>query len=225
MDPAGVALNPIAFIASCAGAGLLLALAVRVAPWGRLTANDLAHVFFGSTFALTVLWTIRASLDQGFAFHLLGTAGLALVVGPALALIGGAVVVAATSLLGATSFSTAPLVFLLDVALPVTVMALVLRVAEARLPRNLFVYLFVAAFFGSALAMAVASLAVLGSLAAVGRIERSAAYEEFAPYIVYLAFGEATLTGMLITLGVIYRPRWIATYDIDRYLPHKPRDP
>jgi len=38
-----------------------------------------------------------------------------------------------------------------------------------------------------------------------------------------LAFGEATLTGMLLTLGVIYRPRWIATYDIDRYLPRPTR--
>ena len=225
MDPSGVALNPAAFIVSCAGAILLLAVAVRVAPWGRLATNDLAHVFLGSTFAVVLLWSIRASIDAGFVFHLLGTAGLALVVGPALALIGGAIVVAATMFLAGTPLAAAPLVFLLDVALPVTVMALVLRIAEARLPRNLFVYLFVAAFFGSALAMAAASLAALGSLAAVGRIERSPAYEEFAPYIVYLAFGEATLTGMLVTLGVIYRPRWIATYDVDRYLPREPRDP
>jgi len=194
-------LTPLAFIVSGAGAGLLLALAVRIAPWRRLRSNDLTHVFLGSTFALILLWSIRASVDAGFAFHLLGTAGLALVVGPALALVGGAIVVIVTSLIQAIPLST----------------------VESRLPANLFVYLFVAGFFGAGLAMAAAAFAALGSLAAVARIARESAFAEFAPYIVYLAFGEATLTGMLLTLGVIYRPRWIATYDIDRYLPRPTR--
>jgi uncharacterized membrane protein len=32
----------------------------------------------------------------------------------------------------------------------------------------------------------------------------------------YLAFGEATATGMVLTLAVVYRPQWIATFDDDR---------
>jgi uncharacterized membrane protein len=223
MDPVGMPLTPLAFIVSGAGAGLLLALAVRIAPWRRLRSNDLTHVFLGSTFALILLWSIRASVDAGFAFHLLGTAGLALVVGPALALVGGAIVVIVTSLIQAIPLSTVPVAFLLEVALPVMIVTLVLRIVESRLPANLFVYLFVAGFFGAGLAMAAAAFAALGSLAAVARIARESAFAEFAPYIVYLAFGEATLTGMLLTLGVIYRPRWIATYDIDRYLPRPTR--
>jgi uncharacterized membrane protein len=38
------------------------------------------------------------------------------------------------------------------------------------------------------------------------------------PYLIYLAFGEATLSGMVLTLAVVYRPRWVATFDDARYI-------
>ena len=43
-------------------------------------------------------------------------------------------------------------------------------------------------------------------------------FGEYTPYLVYLAFGEATLTGMLVTLAVVYRPQWVATFDDARYI-------
>ncbi len=33
-----------------------------------------------------------------------------------------------------------------------------------------------------------------------------------------LAFGEATLTGMIVTLAVVYKLQWVATFDDARYL-------
>jgi hypothetical protein len=43
-------------------------------------------------------------------------------------------------------------------------------------------------------------------------------FGEYVPYLLYLAFGEATLTGMALTLMVVYRPQWVATFDDARYL-------
>jgi len=43
-------------------------------------------------------------------------------------------------------------------------------------------------------------------------------FGQYFPYFVYLAFGEATVTGMLTTLLVVYRPGWVATFDDARYL-------
>jgi uncharacterized membrane protein len=34
----------------------------------------------------------------------------------------------------------------------------------------------------------------------------------------YLGLGEAMLTGMLVTLAVVYRPQWVATFDDERYI-------
>jgi len=44
------------------------------------------------------------------------------------------------------------------------------------------------------------------------------AFGERAPFLIYLAFGEGTLTGMILTLLVVYRPEWVATFDDRRYL-------
>jgi uncharacterized circularly permuted ATP-grasp superfamily protein len=45
-------------------------------------------------------------------------------------------------------------------------------------------------------------------------------FGEYVPYLVYLAFGEATVTGMALTLAVVYRPQWVATFDD---ADHRPR--
>jgi uncharacterized membrane protein len=42
--------------------------------------------------------------------------------------------------------------------------------------------------------------------------------EQLLPLLINLAFGEATVTGMVITLLVVYRPTWVATYEEARYL-------
>ncbi|HVB49982.1 MAG TPA: hypothetical protein VNF69_16515 [Burkholderiales bacterium] len=42
--------------------------------------------------------------------------------------------------------------------------------------------------------------------------------DNFLPYALLLAFGEALLTGTLITVFVVYRREWVATFDDARWL-------
>jgi uncharacterized membrane protein len=79
------------------------------------------------------------------------------------------------------------------------------------------VYFFVVAFFGSGLAMAGSGLVASVALV-LGAGQPNALFDEYLPYLLYLAFGEATVTGMLMTLIVVYRPSWVATFDDKRYL-------
>ena len=37
-----------------------------------------------------------------------------------------------------------------------------------------------------------------------------------------MGFGEATLTGMLLTLLVVYRPAWVATFNDAHYFKDRP---
>jgi uncharacterized membrane protein len=98
-------------------------------------------------------------------------------------------------------------------ALPVAVTWATLRLAERRLPPNFFVYVFVVAFFGAALSLLAAGLA--GALVLTLGAGRPAelVFGDYVPYLVYLAFGEATLNGMALTLLVVYRPHWVASFD------------
>lgn len=64
-------------------------------------------------------------------------------------------------------------------------------------------------------------------IAATGFVALSGTYpldyllEEYLPYFFLISFSEAFITGMLITMMVIYKPEWVATFDDRRYLQNK----
>ena len=92
-------------------------------------------------------------MGEGFTFHLLGVAALTLIAGPALALVGSAIVVTILMLVKGGVWASAALAWCTMAALPVAVTWATLRFAERRLPPNFFVYVFVVAFFGAALSL------------------------------------------------------------------------
>ena len=55
-------------------------------------------------------------------------------------------------------------------------------------------------------------------IAATGAMDAAVLFGDYVPYLLYLAFAEGTLTGMVLTLAVVYRPQWVATFDDARYL-------
>lgn len=204
-------------LAAWAAALPLLALAAWKAPWRAAAAGPAAHVWPAALAALVALWSIRGSVEPHFAFHLSGIAALALASGPWLALVGGAVVVAATFALGGAPWANAGVAWLAGVALPAGVVLAILAATRRWLPPNFFIYAIVVAFFGGAasyLAIGLAGAAVL--VGALG-VEPGLAFGDYLIYVGTLAFGEATLTGMVLSLAAVYRPAWVATFDPDRY--------
>ena len=196
----------------------ILFAAARVAPWERFGASELVHVWYGAIFGLIVLWNIRATVGEGFTFHLSGVAALTLLVGAPLALLGTAIAVAVEVAVRDAPWVNAALAWLAMAAPPVAVTWVVWRCAERVLPPNFFVYVFVVAFFGAALSLIAAAL--VGAIAFTAGAGRPAdvVFGEYLPYLAYLAFGEGTMTGMILTLAVVYRPQWVATFDDARYL-------
>jgi uncharacterized membrane protein len=196
----------------------VVALALRRAPWSRFAESEPVHVWYGTIFSVVVLWNVQATVGEGFRFHLLGIAAFALLAGPALALVGGAVAIVAQIALTDGLWANAGLAYVTMVALPVATVSLVLRTSERRLPPNFFVYVFVVAFFGCGLSLAAAGIAGAGALAWGAGRPAELVFGEYVPYFIYLAFGEATVSGMLLTLAVVYRPQWVATFDDARYI-------
>ncbi len=199
-------------------AAVIVARAVQIAPWRRFSASEPVHVWYGAILFVLMLWSLQATVGEGFTFHLLGVTALTLIVGPALALVGAAVAVALLLAVHGGLWVNAGVAFVTMAAVPVTVTRLVLRFAESRLPPNFFIYVFVVAFFGAGLAYVLAGVAGAAVLALGAGLSAAVVFGEYAPYLVYLAFGEATLTGMVLTLAVVYRPHWVATFDDARYL-------
>jgi uncharacterized membrane protein len=205
------------WIAHVVFAGVAIGAILR-ARWSRLASNTQSHLWLGSCVALIAVWSIHPGLLRGIDFHLLGATALTLMFGPHLAILCLALVIAAVAFTGHLAWESFSLNALLLAAFPVGVSHLTLRAAERLLPRNFFIYVFVVAFFGAALAMSVSGLASAGLVALFGTPDAAHMAGQFLPYCLLLGFAEATLTGMVITLMVVYRPHWVGTFDDARYL-------
>ena len=90
--------------------------------------------------------------------------------------------------------------------MPVAVSWALLRAVERWLPTHLFVYLFVAAFFGAAAALLATGLAASALLGAAGVYSFDYLRTEYIPWFLLMGWAEAFTTGAAITLMVVYRP-------------------
>ncbi len=213
--PVGV---PVAWIwiANAALAAIVVFAAWR-APWARLATNEGSHVFLGAIVALSLLWMMSGRLGAAVQFHLLGATLAYLMFGLPLAVIAMTAVALIAGATGTVPWATVALTALVSGVLPAAIAYGILRVTEAKLPANLFIYVFVAAFFGAAVAMVLSS-ACAALLIAAGLPPGKMNAPEWLPMFILLGFGEATLTGMLAALFVVYCPTWIRTFRDERYL-------
>lgn len=199
----------LAFVAAIAGS-------LARADWSRLRASEQNHAFFGAVVAVALLWTIGSSVGP-VRFHLLGATLLYLMFGLPLALVGTTLAAVATTLATDHDWIAIAGRVLVAGALPALVSHVVRRAAEARLPANFFVYVFVVGFLGGGLAM-LATVAAVASSLALAALAAGPQSDAWTALALMLAFAEATLTGMLITLFVVYKPGWVGTFDDARYL-------
>jgi uncharacterized membrane protein len=195
----------------------VLLWAIWTAPWSRFVSEG-NNVWFGAILGLALLWSIKASLASGLVFHLLGVSLLTLMAGPQLALVGAAMVVAIATVLRDGLWASFALDVVATGAVPVMVTVGVLRAAERWLTPNFFIYIFVAGFFGPALGMFAAGIIASAIAVLAGALPAAVVSEQFLPYLIFLGLGEATVTGMLLTLLVAYKPAWVSTFDDARYL-------
>ncbi len=198
--------------------GALLGYAVLRAPWARLERSENLHVFLGSAVALLLVWSLKAGINPGLDFHLLGGTLFTLMFGWELALVGVSLV-----MLGFTAFSGADwmsfsLNILLMGALPVLVTQGMLWLALRYLPHHFFIYVIVNAYLCGGLAMGLtvvvgSTLLVLSGTYSFAKIAN--AYLPFAPFMI---FAEGFFSGMLAAGMALMRPEWITTFDDRRYL-------
>lgn len=200
---------------------LLFARSVWRAPWKRFRESEQSNLWLGMVVLLVLVWSLKAGVKPGLALHLLGANVFMLAFGPHLAFIGLSMVTLGITLNGAAgTFAYAANALLLAGA-PVLLSYYLFRILSTRLPQHFFIYIFVNGFISAGLVIigvGVLSTAVLGM---AGAYPWDYLLEEYFPYYFLLAFSESWLSGMLITLFVVYRPQWVVTFDDSRYLTGK----
>lgn len=205
-------------------AAALIAIVVLVLAGLRIDWRALVHsgprlnALLGFAVIMTLLWSLRAGVLPGLNLHLLGAMAACLMFGPRLALFALALVLTGISLNGAVEWAAWPINFIVMGVVPVLVAQALRALVERFLPGHFFVYIFVMAFAGAALVILFTGLFATLMLFAAGAYTWSQLTAEYLPYFLLLAFSEAWISGAVVTMMVVYRPEWVATFDDQRYL-------
>lgn len=200
---------------------LLFVLAVSKAPWSRLKDSESLNLWFGMIVLLTLIWSIKAGVKPGLSLHLLGATLFTLCFGWQLAFVGLSLVLAGITLNGAAGYFAYATNALLLAGVSVGVSHLVCHLVDRHLPKHFFVFIFANGFFGAALTMIAVGMVSTLLMGLAEIYDFGYLTSEYLPYFLLLGFSEAWLSGMLITLFVVYRPSWVFSFNDSFYFAKK----
>jgi len=192
--------------------------ALRAAPWRAfLASSKLQHVFLGASSALFLMWIFEVGVRPALGFHFLCVTVYTLMFGWSLGVIGVSLIMTGVTVMSGDWTALAMNTLLLGI-LPVSISYGVYSLVYRYLPRHLFIYIFLCAFFNAMLAagaavLALATLLVLTETYAFARIS-----QDYLPYLPLYLFPEGLLNGMTTMALIGLRPDWLKTYDDDIYL-------
>ena len=195
---------------------LLWQLLVRTR-WAMLAERRNLNVFLGASVVILSLWLIKTGVRPGLNFHMLGATALTLMFRPWFALLSLALVIGAITVQNG-EYNAFPANLLIMAAAPVLISWLIYRIVDRKLPNHLFIYIFLNAFFTPALAILAVGLLSTAFVSIAGAYSLSYLLEDYLPFYFLMGWAEAFATGMIVTLMVVYKPEWVATFDDERYL-------
>lgn len=195
--------------------------ALRQAPWSVLHEGARLNLWLGTIVVLILLWNLQAGVKPGLSLHLLGAMVLTLCFGWALAFVGLCLVLAGATLNGVAGWEAFALNALLMGGVGVAASHGIYRLVAKMLPSHLFVYIFANGFFGAALSVLAVGAASCLLFVLEGAYSAEYLSGEYLPYFMLLGFSEAWLSGMVMTLLVVYRPEWVSTFEDKQFLVNK----
>ena len=215
---AGLLSSSVNIVASATG-GVALAWAIYRAPWSAwLADSERQWVWFGSMALLLIVWAMKAGITPGLSVRFLLMTALTLMHGWHLAVVAGALVLAVLSYLGMAEWSLYGANLLCMAVVPALFTAWFHEQVHARLPHNYFIYFFITTFLGAALAFNLAGLVRVALMAASGTLDAVHAGPEYFAILPFMSFGEAVVNGTIIGMAVVYRPKWVMSFDDRLYL-------
>lgn len=223
MSFASLVLAPWVLVLSALLSLIVMGRAWWVFPWRRLEQDrPLQHRLLGATVCVMLLWQLRAQAVDWLALHLVFTVLLTLVFTAPLALLANGLINLAMVLLGKVAWQLLGVNIWVTGVVPVLMSVAIWRLVDRHMPDNLFIYLFVCGFFGAALAMLASGLCVIG-MVWLGSSDPEALrlVHEYALFLPLLLPSEAFITGMLLSVLLVYHPHWVLTFDSHRYIDTK----
>ena len=196
----------------------VLGVALYRAPWYHLRDSRAANTWLAACVAVMLLWSLEGGIAAGLHFHLLGMTVLTLMFGWQFAIISVVLALVGVTANGDAGWGAFAWNVLAMGVVPVLVTTLLLRFSLRSLPANFFVYVFFVAFLGGVLSMGLVGLTTSLLLFWSDVYPWKVVSGSYLPVYLLLLFPEGFVSGMLMSIIVVYRPEWVSTFDDNYYL-------
>jgi uncharacterized membrane protein len=199
-----------------------LAIIIRNTDFKQLIDDSaFQHRFFGASAAVFVLWIFRVGIVDELQVHFIWLTSLALILGFRWAIISSSFVLLGMTISGYEKFSMLGINWLLGTLLPISVSYAIFSWSFHNLPKNLFVYIFVCAFFPGAITVSLKIIAMAGYFQLDTDLGWDVIFNNYVLLIPLLLFSEAFFNGFTITSLVIHKPQWVYTFHDKFYIDGK----
>ncbi len=203
------------------GYALCLAAAVRMAPWRKFRNPQQVHVFLGTVVALLLLWHMRANVEPGLSFHLLGLTAVTLMFGWSLAVVAASLALFGVTLNAGSGWEGFAINALVGGVVPITLTQILLVLIRWYLPKHFFVYVLVNGFLTAGFVGVVSGYLVAWMLILSGAYTFAQLDQTFLPFFPLMFLPEAMLNGWVMAVLVAFRPEWVYSFSDELYLKGK----
>ncbi|MGS2721580.1 energy-coupling factor ABC transporter permease [Paraglaciecola aestuariivivens] len=194
----------------------------RELDFSQLVSNKKCqHLVFGSAACVFILWMFRTGIYPGLTVHFLWLSALPLVLGFRWAIISASIALLGVTLVGQEPITLLGVNFIFGVLAPIALTYSIYSVTFHKLPRHIFIYIFLCAFIPGALTIGLKMLALSGYFYLDNLYPWFVIQDNYLILSTLMLFPEAMFNGMTITLLIIYKPHWVYTFYDKAYLDNK----
>lgn len=203
---------------------LWIVLAYCLPDWKKLVWPKLEkekafqHLVFATLFFFSILWATQAGVKEGLQIHFLALTTLTMMYGWRMAFLISIPAMLVNHLLHDVSLLQLPTSLVLSALLPIFISYLVFLLSYHYLPRNIFVFIFVAGFFNGAITGSLHLLINSFYHLSVGHYDWETIQHNYFIFVPLLAFPEGLLNGMSLAVLTVFKPEWLRVFSDRDYI-------
>lgn len=187
--------------------------------WPKLEKEKaFQHLVFATLFFFSILWVTQAGVKEGLQIHFLALTTLTMMYGWRMAFLISIPAMLVNHLLHDVSLLQLPTSLVLSALLPIFISYLVFLLSYHYLPRNIFVFIFVAGFFNAAITGSLHLLINSFYHLSVGHYDWETIQHNYFIFVPLLAFPEGLLNGMSLAVLTVFKPEWLRVFSDRDYI-------
>jgi len=198
-----------------------LVVALRLAPWRRLLDSEQLHVFLGTVVCLILLWHIRATVNPGLDFHLLGVTVVTLMLGWSFGVIATSLALVGVIVNAGGGWDAFVLNAVTTGVVPVTLTQVLLVLIRSFLPKHFFIYVLGNGFFTAGVVGILCGYLATWMLVWGGAYTYAELELTLLPFFPLMFLPEAMVNGWLTVIMIAFRPQWVWSFSDEQYIKGK----